>query len=593
MSEEPSLCPKCGKVLVEVSGSGGRFLECVCGYKFDTHLSREVSTEPTESIVQERASGQNVRELAYELAEQITGSDAFVTINGSEEILHYEGGIYQDGGEFTIKSKVQQLASPRDLGNNLVAEVLGNVRRSTYVQAERFTETSPLVVLDNGILDVDSYKVLPHTPDHYALSKLPVKFDPSADCPKIKKFLSEILYPEDLPFIQEWAGYHLWRGYPTAVAALFVGEGANGKSTLIGLFRAFLGPKNVAAIPLQAFERNTFAKAGLMGKMANLYPDLSDEALKQVGTFKALTGGDMLTAEKKFGQPFNFANYAKLTFSCNVVPEVWEDTEAFFRRIWIVSFPNTFQGEKADRDLLAKLTTPEELSGFLNWSLEGLKRLRANGWRFTGTRSTADIKADYIRRSDTVRAFLIGCTKKATTTFVTKDDLYNSYCAYCRKRNLVARNRDAFFDKLPQFGQFTKAQRTVAGKRKWVLEGLELLTEDAWEKVPNEDAEPALNGDLPVQSVQTVQDRLSDAQPARPAQPADDLRGGQVGQQLEAGKQPTEEADGPKARLIRPKCSVCGVVLSTPEHPTIFTMKGKHYCMEHFPKKGTKEESSD
>jgi putative DNA primase/helicase len=590
---EPSKCPRDGKILVEVSGSEGRFLECICGYKFDANLSREVSTEPAESIVRERASGQNVRELAYELAEQITESDTFVTINGSEEILHYEGGIYREGGEFTIKSKVQELASPKDLGNNLVAEVLGNVRRSTYIQAERFTESSSLVVLENGILDVDSCKVIPHTPDHCALSKLPVKFDLAADCPMIKKFLSEVLYPEDLSFIQEWVGYHLWRGYPTAIAALFVGEGANGKSTLIGVLRAFLGPKNVAAIPLQAFERNTFAKAGLMGKMANLYPDLSDEALKQVGTFKALTGGDMLTAEKKFGQPFNFANYAKLTFSCNVVPEVWEDTEAFFRRIWIVSFPNTFQGEKADRDLLAKLVTPEELSGFLNWALDGLKRLRASGWRFTGTRSTAEVKADYIRRSDTVRAFLNNCTKKTGSAFVTRDDLYDSYCAYCRERNLVTKNRVAFFDKLPQFGQFLKEQRTVAGKRKWAVVGLELLAKDQWERSANEDAELVLNGDLPVQPVQPVQDRLANAQPAQTAQPFDDLREDQVGRQPAPGKQPSEEAEGPKGRLIQPKCSVCGIPLSTPEQPTIFAMKGKHYCKEHFPKKGTKEEPSD
>lgn len=121
MSEsEPSTCPKDGKILIEVAGSGGRFLECVCGYKFDTHLSREVLSEPTESVVQERASGQNVRELAYQLAERITESDTFVTINGSEEILHYEEGVYREGGEFVIKSRVQQLASPKDLGNSLV-----------------------------------------------------------------------------------------------------------------------------------------------------------------------------------------------------------------------------------------------------------------------------------------------------------------------------------------------------------------------------------------------------------------------------------------------------------------------------------------
>jgi len=523
VENESRLCPRDGKILVEV-GDDKRFLECVCGYKFDTSLSKEVHAKPAK--LNPSTTRPSTRELAYDMAEKIMGEANFVTINGSEELLHYESGVYRDGGAFQVKALVQETASPGDLGNDLVAEVLGNVKRSTYLSSERFYEPTPIVVLENGLLDVDTLQVSPHTPDHYALSKLPVSYDPGADCPMIKKFLSEVLYPEDVPFMQEWAGYHLVRGYPTAVAALFVGDGANGKSTLINVLRAFLGVDNIAAVSLQAFEKNTFAKATLLGKLANLYPDLSDEALKQVGTFKALTGQDMITAEKKFGQPFNFVNIAKLTFSCNVVPEVWEDTDAFFRRIWIVQFPNSFHGDKADPELLNRLTTPGELSGFLNWALEGLRRLRSNHWHFTGTRSTEDVKADYIRRSDTVRAFLNGCTRKEGSAFVTKDDLYDAYCLYCRKRNLVARNRDAFFDKLPQFGQFTKSQRTVAGKRRWSMEGLKLLAESQWETRTAEESEVPLNHPEGVHPVQPVQDRLQDAQPAQPTHPEAQIREG-------------------------------------------------------------------
>ncbi len=529
-SELPSPCPKCGKRLVKV-GDEERFLECICGYRFDTFLSQEAifGDEWTRNDVEwSQLSGdkKNPRELAYEIAENIMEKETFATINGSEELYRYRGGVYSAGGEFRVKELVQQWADPGDLGNNLVSEVIGNVKRSTYVLAEKFYAPTPLLVLENGLLDIETYQVTPHTPDHLALSKLPVLYDPSADCPAIKRFLGEVLYPEDLNFMQEWVGYHLWRGYPVAVAALLVGEGANGKSTFIGVLRAFLGQANIAAIPLQAFERNTFAKATLLGKLANLYPDLSDAALQEVGTFKALTGGDMITAEKKFGQPFNLLNVAKLTFSCNVVPEVMEDTEAFFRRIWIVQFSNTFTGERADPDLLAKLTTKEELSGFLNWALEGLKRLRANRWHFTGTRSTAEVRADYIRRSDTVKAFLGGCTRKEATSFVTRDDFYSAYCLYCRKRNLVARNRTAFFDRLPQFGQFPKTQRTIAGRRRWAVEGLLLLPEEQWEKAVAEDPEPALNDSGSVQAVHPVQERLPDAQSAQDTHPGGQLREG-------------------------------------------------------------------
>lgn len=526
VSVEPSVCPKCGKALVEI-GDDRRFLECACGYKFDTFMSREVQTTKEEALGSGEITGSNIRERAHSLADRIMEEKTFATLNGSEEILCYDGGIYREGGELQVKALAQDLAPTADLGNYLVAEIIGNVKRSTYIPPDKFQVPTPIQVLENGLLNVETGEVTPHTPDHYALAKLPVSYGAAADCPAIKKFLSEVLYSEDIPFMQEWVGYHLWRGYPAAVAALFVGDGANGKSTLIGVLRAFLGPKNISAVALQSFERNTFAKATLFGKLANLYPDLSDEALKQVGTFKALTGGDTITAEKKFGQPFNFLNHAKLTFSCNVVPEVWEDTAAFFRRIWIVQFPHSFLGEKADRNLLSKLTTPAELSGLLNWALEGLKRLRANNWHFTGTRSTEDVKADYIRRSDTVKAFLNGCTKKDATGWVTRDALYIAYCQYCRKRVLVAKERQAFFEKLPQSGQFGKSQRTVDGKRAWAVDGLTLLKEEEWEK-QSEDASPLLNDEKGVQAVQAVQDRLADAQPTQPTHPDAQLREGQA-----------------------------------------------------------------
>jgi putative DNA primase/helicase len=508
-------------------GEEGRYLVCACGYQFDTFLSRAgVSRKVPNKEDEEGHVRKNLHEVAHELFEKIMESETFATINGSEELYHYDGGVYVAGGEFRIKQLVQELAGQKYLGNTLASEVIGHVKRSTYVPSDKFYELTPYLVLNNGLLNVETAQVTPHSPDHHALSKLPVSYDPAADCPAIKRFLGEVLYPEDLPFTQEWIGYHLWRGYPVAVAALFVGEGSNGKSTLIGVLRAFLGASNIAAVPLQAFEKNTFAKATLFGKLANLYPDLSDSALKEVGTFKALTGGDTITAEKKFGQPFNLQNVAKLTFSCNIVPEVMEDTDAFFRRIWIVQFPNTFTGDRADPDLLSKLTTQGELSGVLNWALEGLKRLRTNRWHFTGTRSTAEVKADYIRRSDTVRAFLSGCTKKDTTSFVTRDDLYSAYCLYCRKRNLVARNRAAFFDRLPQFGQFNKTQRTVAGRRRWAVEGMALLPEEQWERVAADDSEPSLDGPEPVQPVSAVQEKLPDAQPAQDAHPDGQIREG-------------------------------------------------------------------
>jgi len=66
--------------------------------------------------------------------------------------------------------------------------------------------------------------------------------------------------------------------------------------------------------------------------------------------------------------------HAKLIFSADKMPEVYEDTDAFFRRWVITAFPIRLEGIKADPNLLSKVTIPEELSGLLNWAIGGLQR---------------------------------------------------------------------------------------------------------------------------------------------------------------------------------------------------------------------------
>jgi P4 family phage/plasmid primase-like protien len=430
--------------------------------------------------------------LAWETAKRLLAEDRYATLNGTEEIRVYRDGFYQAGGELWIKKRVQEEVDPLELNNHLVEEVIGHIKRSTYVDHEVFYAPGPHIVVVNGTLNVETGELKPHTPEHYSLSKLPVKFDPSLDCPAFKKFLSEVLYPEDIPVIQEWFGYCLWRGYPAQAAMLLVGGGSNGKSTLISVLKALLGIENISSVSLQELENNRFAKADLFGRFANLYADLPNSALKSVGTFKMITGGDPVRGENKFQRSFEFVNFAKLMFSCNVVPEVYEDTAAFFRRWIIIQFPNTFDGAKADRDLLVKLTAPMELSGIMNWALEGLSRLRANGWQFSHSKSTEEVKQDYIRRSSPMRAFLMDCTVLQPDGVIPKKNLFNAFVKYCAKMKLPTVTSDTFFKNLPQYfagNPPPDSKEEVDGKRVLCYRGIAVRPEAEWGQPTREEPE--------------------------------------------------------------------------------------------------------
>ncbi len=395
-------------------------------------------------VTKERDTADQIIEIAKEL----TASGIFKTNRQSEAIYYYANGIYNRNGEAYIKQRIHELLDGEE-STKFCGEVIGKVQRGTYVDPELFTEhVEHKIVLENGLLDLDTFELSEHTSNWLSFNKFPVHYKKEAKCPRILKFLSQVVRPEDIPVLQEWTGYNLWVfGYPAQRAMMLVGEGGNGKSTYIGLLEALVGKANRSAVSLHELEENRFAKADLFGKAANLYPDLPNRDLKGVGIFKMLTGGDPIRAEDKNIKSWTFHNVAKLTFSCNEVPRVPEDSTAFFRRWIIIEFPYVFEGtSQEDRDLKEKLISDqEEMSGFLNWAIEGLQRLRANGWRFSNAKTVDIIRDDYIVRSDPYKAFVMHCITEDPNGQVKKDDLYAAYRDHCEKHATTARSRDAFF----------------------------------------------------------------------------------------------------------------------------------------------------
>jgi putative DNA primase/helicase len=119
---------------------------------------------------------------------------------------------------------------------------------------------------------------------------------------------------------------------------LLSGEGANGKSAYLRACIAFVGKGNVTALSLHRLEQDKFAVSRLVGKLANICPDLPSAHLASTSTFKALTGGDEMAAEYKFKNGFDYAPFCKLLFSANQPPRSDDATHGFFRRWQVIPF---------------------------------------------------------------------------------------------------------------------------------------------------------------------------------------------------------------------------------------------------------------
>jgi len=410
------------------------------------------------------------------LGEAIKRIHHFKTSVDNSHIYVFEDGVYKPGGKEKIKELSREILD-KYATQNRVNETVGHVEQTTY---DKIDNTPHLLNLKNGLLDLNTRELGSHDPTLFITSQIPIEYNPDVDYPQIKKFIKEVLDEIDVPAFQEWAGFCLWRDYTYHKALMLIGEGSNGKSTLLELLRAFVGEENITCIPLQAFERSSFMQANLEGKLANIYADLSDQGLTNTGVFKTLTGGDTVGAERKYVQgQRNFRNYAKLMFSTNKLPETMKDKSyAYFRRWLIWSFSKTFNETNKDPRLLEKITTKEELSGLLNWALDGLERLHRNG-QFTGEMTPEAMEEYYQRLSSPVAAFIMDMVTTDPEAHIGKDELYQAYVKYCKDQKFPPVANNTLTGELKRQGLNISEYRPSEGKdkRKYCWKGIRLSSE--------------------------------------------------------------------------------------------------------------------
>jgi len=368
------------------------------------------------------------------------------------EIWYYDNGIYLPEGRSFVKEILRKIMGEA-YSNFVYKIVIDKLEADTFIDSEEFFKNDypNEIPLQNGILNIFTKELKPFTPEKIFFNKLPVTYNKKCDCPEIKRFLSEILAtPEDSQVIFELIGFCLLKEYRFEKAFMFVGIGRNGKSKLLGLIKRLLGAENCAGIPLTQLKSESTGVRELHNRLVNLAGDLSYTDLKDSGMFKQLTGRDLITAKRKYLRDLIFENYAKLIFSCNELPRVYDTSKGFWSRWVLLEFPYQFIPEyefnklpsverKNKRvenpNILDLISTPEELSGLLNVSLEAFQKL-IKSKKFSYTRGSAEIKETWIRNSNSFMAFCLDCLTESPESFIRKKDLRLVFSKYCKFHKL-------------------------------------------------------------------------------------------------------------------------------------------------------------
>lgn len=399
---------------------------------------------------------------ASRLATQITTDVPMATSVGGSLFVYREGAYRPDGDAWLRREVARRLGDEWRKGR--AEEVVAYVR----AVAPRLWERPPLdkVNCRNGVLDLDSGKLAAHDPAFLSPVQIGASFDPAAKCPAIDRFLPSVLADDLVPLVHELAGYLVVPDQSLQTAVMLLGEGANGKSTLLSLITALLGAENVANVALHRLDEDRFAAAELLGRLANVFADLDARALQASSIFKAITGGDAITGERKYHPAFSFKPYARLLYSANEPPPTPDSSDAFFRRWLILPFEQRFDGRRADRNLIDRLTTAAELSGLLNYAIEALPGLRTRG-AFAETSATAKAADRFRVDSDSVAGFLGDVCELDPDARTPKPRLFDAYRAWCGESNRKPLGKQKFNRRVEALRPMLDADAVFQGTRCW------------------------------------------------------------------------------------------------------------------------------
>ena len=272
-------------------------------------------------------------------------------------------------------------------------------------EVKEFDNQRNYINLANGMFDTEIFELVEHDQEFHSSIRNPLEYDLDASCPLFLKFLDEVFQgdKEIIDVVQEMMGYFLTAETRAHKMFILEGAGSNGKSVLIEIIENLCGLKNVSHVSMNDLNQ-TFARGELVGKTLNVASEneFSERGLS-TQHIKAISSGDTIRVELKYQQGFSYKVICKLLFAMNALPKVSDLSHGFLRRLVIIPFRRIFKKD-ADKDITVKLL--EELPGIFNFAVEGLKRLKEQGFEFSRAKAIDSTIFSYKSQQNPVIPFV-------------------------------------------------------------------------------------------------------------------------------------------------------------------------------------------
>ena len=422
--------------------------------------------------------------------------------NAAEPLLFFRGEWYKFNGRYyTNLSKEDAVALfvaflQKEMGKekvsvgfkndfllNLKAEGLAYIPSDSHVPCwlEGRVQGGNIISMKNGLLDLDKFcsnapyeeYFFSHSQDLFITSGCSFDYDPAADCPQWKKFISEVQPTEEgQNFLQLVFALSFLCSCKYEVMIYFYGPAGTGKSVTLYILEHLHGKDAVCCVPLSRFHER-FALHLLTTHSLNIVGDLptaSDFSSigKIEGALKDIVSGSLVDCEKKGQDLYTARARALNVFASNSLAVFTDRSKGIWDRLRIAPFLQVFRGTENQNNHLKEDLVRNELPGIFKWALDGLLKLNNLNY-FPEHPEGAKIKEKHALDCDHERRFLEEHTEAATGGRVLSSSLYKAFCQWIDGNGYRKCGEAKFGDSVKRVypEAFKERESNGGGKRLW------------------------------------------------------------------------------------------------------------------------------
>lgn len=348
-----------------------------------------------------------------------------ITVVG--ELWTYEGGIWRRfDGDLEHQLRVHVQGAVQALGVSPSNSTLNGayrwiLERPELVRHGIVWDQAGTVVGENGALQISTGEIVAHSPEHYATRRVACRIDRSATCPVWTQFLLDALPDGAAETLQEWFGAALVRGKVRELSKglIVYGPSRTGKTQITEVVRALLGG-NTCGLRVRAMSERfgmqplVTAAGWIADDAVGLREEMDAEA------YKVIVTGESVSVERKNKTNVEVAFDIPVLLTMNNYPIVKDDSDAVYNRSLVL--PMTRQWSEEEAQPVARQVIASELSGVLNWALEGWQRLKARG-RFDPPEVMIAAGRNFKGQNNPMEEFVELCLEQASTSYVMRNDL--------------------------------------------------------------------------------------------------------------------------------------------------------------------------